>query len=143
MLLVFELVLTYISLRQRLFRYLTLGSEIVSINGRSIESFFSPIELKILKYIVAQHPNPVRCSDIASSVYDDEAFDCKNCHAKDWVPSKCTMYVNLRKNHLARIKKQMELLDVGVLLPAGHNSRRIKEDGWIFRLFDDVRLLKR
>jgi hypothetical protein len=47
--------------------------------------------------------------------------------------------VNLRKNYLAKIKRKLEMLHIGDIVPATEGSHAIKEAGWYLRLFDDVR----
>lgn len=143
-LVIYELLAIYVQARQQLYKALRVDDEAIYLADQDLTSYFTSTERGILKRFSESGGAAVNCRELIEVFQRDgattAAVDCRQCYENNWAPSKCPAYVNLRKNYLAKIKRKLEMLHIGDIVPATEGSHAIKEAGWYFRLFDDVRI---
>jgi hypothetical protein len=116
------------------------------LDDRIVSSLVSPQEQQILHVLFSEPEHPITCSNlirllrIGREDNTDADQECRKCLTEQWTASQCSTYRNL-KNRIGDIKKYLELLQIGTIVPVSENPRHIKESGWRLRVFDDVRIL--
>jgi hypothetical protein len=143
-LVIYELLAIYVQSRRRMYKMLRVDDEDVYLADQSLTSYFTSTERAIVKQFLESGGSAVNCRELVDVFHRDGVnpvrVDCRQCYEDNWAPSKCPAYVNLRKNYLAKIKRKLEMLHIGDIVPATEGSHAIKEAGWYLRLFDDVRI---
>ncbi len=143
----FLLLWTASVLRDRRKKTITVSQERVLLDGNDLTGSLSPQELNLLTiFLIAGNTN-INCSTLLKELRENtlgqggekSVAECLACIENGWPPSKCASYRNL-KNRINDIKKYLELLQIGTIVPVSKNPREVKEQGWRFRLFDDVRI---
>lgn len=135
-------------LRERSMRMIQVNGTTITLDGRSIDDHLSPQEGQIIRAFLQEPTHTHSCSTLSRLLRTDTSLDhgqpttpvldCLECLDERWTASDCPAYRNL-KNRITGIKKYLELLQIGTLVPVSENSRDIKELGWCLRFFDDVR----
>jgi hypothetical protein len=116
------------------------------LDERNVSLLVSPLEQRILHILLSEPAHKITCSGLVGLLRtgtpgdSDAPGQCERCLAEQWTVSQCATYRNL-KNRVADIKKYLELLQIGTIVPISENPRKIKELGWQLRVFDDVRIV--
>ncbi len=130
----FSVVIMWHRVRKRLY----FKDQNLYIEDINIFEVLSVQESQILKAFLFNKRTSITCMELNVSSGDSKAEDlCFNCIKKDWTSTSCTYYKNY-KNKIARIKKYLELLQIGTIVSVSDNPRKIKESGWRLRFFDDI-----
>ncbi len=122
--------------------FLRRGS--LHLDDRDISGILSPVEHLVLIAFLGAAERTLACADLLGvlEVSDASARSrqprCESCMMEQWKASSCPDYRNI-KNRIILLKKYLELLQIGTIVPVSENPREIKETGWRLRLFDDVR----
>ena len=120
----------------------------IYIDGIDYSESLSPQEIILLHLFLTSNSQPLNCSGLLALLRKEPSdidetvsqVGCAACLEENYPPSKCASYRNL-KNRITDIKKYLELMRIGTILPMSQNPRHIKERGWVLRFFDDVRML--
>jgi hypothetical protein len=116
------------------------------LDERNVSLLVSPQEQQILHILFTEPERSITCGNLvgllrgAAGTGNEALEQCERCLTEQWTASQCSTYRNL-KNRVADIKKYLELLQIGSLVPVSENPRHIKESGWRLRVFDDVRIV--
>lgn len=117
----------------------------VFLDERDVSELLSPQENLLVLTFLSAPDGSMTCRDLVEKLRgfgDDRVATCRQCVKEDWTASDCPSYRNL-KNRVHEAKRYLELLQIGTICPVSENPRRIKDEGWRLRLFDDVRLAAR
>ncbi len=96
-------------------------------------------ECEMIRAFLSAENKNLKCMDFSIHSGDDSHEElCRNCMEKDWTCTSCSYYKNY-KNRIGKIKKYLELMQIGTIVPISDNPRKIKGAGWQLRLFDDIR----
>ena len=131
-------------LRDKSRRKIYIRGEKLFLDDRELSPMLSPQESLIIRLFINNNSHTLTCRELTQLILrDDEKTqkalpDCGKCIAERWTASSCQVYRNI-KNRISDIKKYLELIQIGTIIPASENPREIKETGWTLRLFDDVR----
>ncbi len=109
-------------------------------DDRDVSEMLSPQECDFIRLFLYSEDNSMTCSGLYSRLKTDEPElpHCKECLDENWKATSCASYRNY-KNRINDIKKYLELIQIGTIVPVSENPRDIKTEGWKLRLFDDVR----
>ena len=132
-------------LRERSRREVVLEEGSIFVDGKDVTSILSGQERRLLTAFVSTSRSSWNCAELRGVLGDQSRSEfegCKECLRNNWTPSKCPHYRNI-KNRISDAKKYLELMDVGTIISATGELRKIREAGWRVRLFDDVRVLDR
>ena len=143
----FLLLWTASILRDRRKKTVTISQGRVFLDRNNLTGPLSPQEMSLLTIFLTAGKKNINCSAILGELRERSpspisvrpVAECLACIENGWPPSKCASYRNL-KNRINDIKKYLELLQIGTIVPVSGNPREVKERGWRFRLFDDVRI---
>ena len=127
----------------RSYKTLALRSDgAVLLDGAPIDFVLGAAGVRILKAFLASPERRATCADIARQAAEEgrtkRRSDCASCDAADAKASLCPEY-RATYNRLLELKKLLEFLEVGSILPP-KNKRRILAEGWRLALFENVRL---
>jgi hypothetical protein len=118
----------------------------VIIDGQyDLSKKFGRIELDIVKLFLTRVNRPVTCSEMLeylkrhNDFYKHKETTCGECIEKDYKATSCGYYKNFY-NRVLEIKKQLELFEVGTII-SPENKLAIKQSGWKFRAFVNVRIV--
>lgn len=107
---------------------------------------FSPLELALARFFLLHSDRAVTCSRLfdhlrgADVQYQGKANECEQCIADNFTATSCSYYKNFY-NRILEIKKQFELFEIGTII-SPENKLTIKETGWKFRTFDNIKITK-
>ena len=112
--------------------------ELLHLDERDISKMLSPQECSIINAFLSAPDNALTCKELYNELKDlDSEPACTKCMNENWTATGCPSYRNY-KNRINDIKKYLELLQIGTVVPVSENPREIKEKGWRLRLFDDI-----
>jgi hypothetical protein len=127
----------------RSYRTLSLGSgDAVFLDGAPIDFVLGSAGLRILHAFLSSPERKATCADIGKAASDEgrpkRRSDCASCDAEGAKASLCPEY-RATYNRILELKKLLEFLEVGSILPP-QNKRRVLAEGWRLVLFENVRL---
>ena len=126
-------------LRERGKRILRVEGNSVFLDQRDLSPVLAAHENRMLLAFLNRTDHVHTCDTLLGSLNGDSARpECVQCRAERWTASNCGAYRNT-KNRIGDLKKYLELLQVGTIIPVSENPKLIKEAGWKLRFFDDVR----
>lgn len=134
-------------LRNQAKRIVRIEDGSLFLDRRNISDILSPQESRLAKLFIVEPGRALGCEALVSSLNGDfpspsGQASCGECKRNGWNASKCGAFRNL-KNRINEVKKFLELLQIGTIVPVSENVRDIKLSGWRMRLFDDVRYASR
>jgi len=131
----------------KLYTRVELTHNSVIIDGQyDLSKKFGRIELDIVKLFFTRIDRPVTCSELLeylkrhNEYYKHKEVTCGECIEKDFKATSCGYYKNFY-NRILEIKKQLELFEVGTII-SPENKLAIKQSGWKFRAFVNVRIVQ-
>jgi hypothetical protein len=128
-------------LRERGKRILRVEGNSVFLDQRDLSPVLAAHENRMLIAFLAQADHIHTCNTLLEALNGDhERPECVRCLDERWTASNCGAYRNT-KNRIGDLKKYLELLQVGTIIPVSENPKLIKEAGWKLRFFDDVRFV--
>ena len=122
-------------------RNLRYADETLFLENRNISEILSAQENRLVLAFLHSTGLTGTCDSLLTHIRSDieEHQDCSRCRTENLTASNCSTYRTL-KNRITHIKRYLELLQIGTIVPVSENPRSIKESGWRLRLFDDVKL---
>lgn len=119
---------------------LQLKGNDLKIDERDISSMLSPQECELITAFLQAEDMTLTCREMNQHLRSDDSDipSCLQCLDEHWNATSCPSYRNY-KNRINDIKKYIELLQIGTIVPVSENTRDIKKFGWRLRLFDDIR----
>jgi len=127
----------------RSFRTLSLRRDgSILLDGAPIDFVLGAAGIRILRSFLASPERRATCADIGRALpgvgAGSRRSDCASCDAEGTKASLCPEY-RATYNRVLELKKLLEFLEVGSILPP-KNKRRVLAEGWRLALFENVRL---
>ena len=137
------LALIYSNLLRKMDSVLEITDKKILLNNRNLSNLISNKEQKLFRLFLSKPGFTVNCSSIRNwKSQEKHNSDCLDCIENRWTVSECSYYRNC-KNQIGHLKKYLEILQIGTIIPASENMREIKEMGWKLKLFHNVVLEKK
>ncbi|MBI9107527.1 MAG: hypothetical protein JEZ04_12345 [Spirochaetales bacterium] len=109
------------------------------LDERDISSMLSLQECSFIRVFLSADTNTLNCNELYIQIKNEDLLkpQCEQCKKEMWTATSCGTYRNY-KNRINEVKKYLELLQIGTIVPVSENPRDIKITGWRLRLFDDI-----
>lgn len=125
-----------VALRHKAYRILYLNNQEIIWEDRVISNELTGKEQKVL-LLYLQNLESCNCAQLTAAISSRSPESCRECHEKCYSAIDCTAFRQAKK-YTAALKRVLELLGAGTIVPVSENYREIKQKGWQIRFFDDV-----
>jgi hypothetical protein len=114
----------------------------VLLDGAPVDFVLGAGGIRILRTFLSSPERRATCADIGRNALESgmskRRSDCALCEAEGSKASLCPEY-RATYNRVLELKKLLEFLEVGSILPP-KNKRRVLAEGWRLALFENVRV---
>jgi len=115
------------------------------VDGHDFTGLFGQKDLLLLNIFVSREDRHATCAQIMDELSLPElraghlgSTDCQTCVRDRQKATRCSSYRRVY-NQVLKVKKILESMDVGTVNPP-KNKMNVKTDGWVLRIFENVRL---
>ena len=125
-----------VALRHKAYRILYLNNQEIIWEDRVISNELTGKEKEVL-LLYLQNLESCNCAQLTAAISSRTPESCRECHENGYSAIDCTAFRQAKK-YTAALKRVLELLGAGTIVPVSDNYREIKQKGWRIRFFDDV-----
>lgn len=128
-------------MKSSLFNQVKIGTDSFSINGNDFTMLLSIKDIEVLRCFVKNNNQQTNCSEITAALAENSSTpqpDCAVCIKEKYKATLCADYKRLY-NQILKIKKILETMNIGTIL-SPKNKMNITSEGWVLRIFEDVRI---
>ncbi len=119
--------------------HIFIENEDIRYRNEDISSFFSEIELPILKKLITG--KRIRCRDIIPILNNNNKRRQFNCSPGSQLATDCPAYPIIYR-HIKSLDKKLGNLGIGMIIPP-ENRKNVIELGWTFKPEKGVQIVKR